>query len=63
MFDYGLESYRELNETYYLSDLELAEQEQIIMLEIYDYDISQYIEECIWTIDNEAVVCKYNLLR
>lgn len=62
LLDYGLEKYPELNETYYLSDLELAEQEQIIMLEIYDYDISQYIEESIWTIDNEAVVCKYKLL-
>ncbi len=60
--DYGLEIYPELSENYYFSDLELKEQEQIIMLEIYDYDISPYIEETILTINKEGRVYKYNLL-
>ena len=61
--DGGLEQDETLTEKYMLNQIALQEGEHIVFLEIYDYGVSDYIEEVAYSLDNKDVVMFHCIIR
>ena len=56
---YGLQLSNKLMEETHLQQLELEEDEQIVFIKTYDYQVCDYIEEIIYTISSKDIVRRY----
>lgn len=57
--DYGLQLSNKLMKKTQLQQLELEEDEQIVFIQTYDYQVCDYIEELVYTISQEDIVRMY----
>ncbi len=56
---YGLQHSNKIMEETHLQQLELEEDEQIVFIKTYDYQVCDYIEEIIYTISSKDIVRRY----